>query len=91
MVAEKKAEVSPVEQMQGDVNRILVMLEALTIPEKDKEIKAVNVNHDVTAIITASNLLEVKHPDIIVDILEDGCKITCHPCQQFQLAQQKDL
>ncbi len=91
LVAEKKAEVSPVEQMQGDVNRILVMLEALTIPEKDKEIKAVNVNHDVTAIITASNLLEVKHPDIIVDILEDGCKITCHPCQQFQLAQQKDL
>ncbi len=91
LVAEKKAEVSPVEQMQGDVNRILVMLEALTIPEKDKDIKEVNVNHDVTAIITASNLLEVKHPDIIVDILEDGCKITCHPCQQFQLAQQKDL
>jgi hypothetical protein len=47
LVAKKKAEVSLVEQMQGDVNRILVMLEALTIPEKDKEIKEVNVNYDV--------------------------------------------
>ncbi len=89
VVAEEKPEVSPVEQMQGDINRILVMLESLTLPEKDKKHGEVNVNHDVTAVITASNLLEVKHPDVVVDILEDGCKVTCHPCQQFQLAQQK--
>ncbi len=85
MVAEEKPEVSPVEQMQGDINRILVMLESLTLPEKDKKHGEVNVNHDVTAVITASNLLEVKHPDdVVVDILEDGCKVTCHPCQQLK-------
>lgn len=86
----EKVEVSPVEQVQGDISRILLMLESLTIPEKQQRQSVdVNINHDVTAVITASNLLEVKHPDIIADSLEDGCKITCHTCQQFQFAQQK--
>ena len=65
------------------------MLESLTIPENGKQQSGeVNVNHDVTAVITASNLLEVNHPDIIVDIV-DGCKITCHACQQVHFVQQK--
>lgn len=89
MVAKEKPEVSPAEQIQGDINRILVMLESLTLPEKDKKQGEVHINHDVIAAITASNLLEVKHPDVVIDILEDGCKVTCYPCQQFQLAQQQ--
>lgn len=88
-VAEEKPQVSRVEQMQGDINRILVMLESLTIPDKNKKYGDLTVNHDVTAVLTASNLLEVKHPDVVVDILEDGCKVTCNPCKHFQLAQQK--
>ncbi|CAB4015692.1 Hypothetical predicted protein, partial [Paramuricea clavata] len=61
MVAKEKPEVSSVEQIQGDINCILVMLESLTLPEKDKKQGDVHVNHDVTAvIITASNLLELR-------------------------------
>jgi hypothetical protein len=36
MVAKEKPEVSPAEQIQGDINRILVMLESLTLPEKHR-------------------------------------------------------
>ena len=58
VVTEEKEKVSPVEKMQGDINRILVMLESLTIPENGKQqCGEVKVNHDVTAVITASNLL----------------------------------
>lgn len=57
------------------------MLESLTIPAKNKKQGDLTVNHDVRAVITASNLLEVKHPDVFA--------VTCNPCKQFQLAQQK--
>ena len=41
---------------------MLVMLESLTIPENNKmQGRQIEVNNDVTALITASNLSEVKH------------------------------
>lgn len=51
-----------VEKLQGDSSRMLVMLESLTIPENNKmQGRQIEVNNDVTALITASNLSEVKH------------------------------
>ena len=89
VVPEENVQSSPaVEKLQGDISRMLVMLESLTIPENNKmQGRQVEVNNDVTALITASNLLEVKHPDIVVEILEDGCKVTCYTCEQFRLSQ----
>lgn len=91
MVTKEKPEESLAEQIQGGINLILVMLKSLTLPEKGKKRGEVYVNHDVAAVITASNWLEVKHPDVVVEILEDGCKVTCYPCQQFHVAQQKKI
>ena len=86
MATEENSEkLSPVEKIQGDMDRVILMLESLTIPEKNKTHKQqLSVNEDITGILSASNLLEVNHPDIIVEILEDGCRVTCHPCQRYQ-------
>lgn len=68
------------------------MLQSLTIPEKNTHQKGQSeITNDATAILTASNLLEVKHHDICVEILEDGCKVTCYTCQQYQLSQSKTM
>ena len=80
MVTEENSETqSPVEKIQGDTNRVILMLESLTIPEKNKTHR-----WQLTGVLSASNILEVKHPDIIVQILEDGCRVTCHSCQKYQ-------
>ena len=87
-----KEKLSPVEKLQGDINQMLVMLQSLTIPEKNIYPKRqIQVTNDATAILTASNPLEVEHPDICVEILEDGCKVTCYTCQQYHLSQSKTV
>ena len=80
---------SRIENMQNDLGRIILMLESLTLPENKRSPADVIVNKDISGVISPSRLLDIKHPDIIVDILEDGCRITCHTCQQFQLSQPK--
>lgn len=62
-------------------------LESLTVPEKQNAQADVMVNKDIAGVISASRLFDVKHPDIVMDILEDGCRITSYTCQQFQLSQ----
>ncbi len=86
MVTEQNSETqSPVDKIQGDMNRVVLMLESLTIPEKNKMHQdQLSVNKDITGVLSASNLLEVKHPDITVEILEDGCRVTCYSCQKYQ-------
>ena len=81
------------EKLQGDISRMLVMLQSLTIPEnsRHKLSNQIEITHDATAIITASNLSEVKHPDIHIEVLEDGCKVTCNTCKQFRLSQQRKM
>ena len=70
MVTEENSETqSPVEKIQGDMNRVILMLESLTIPEKNKTHRGqLSINEDITGVLSASNILEVKHPDIIVQI-----------------------
>ena len=77
MVTEENSETqSPVEKIQGDMYRVILMLESLTIPETNKTHRwQLSVNEDITGVLSASNILEVKHPDIIVQILEDGCRV----------------
>ncbi len=86
IVTEDKPQPTPMEKMQSDINHILVMLGSLTCTEKPSQVGA---HSDVTTLRLASNLLEIDHPDIIVDIIEDGCKITCVTCKNFAESQAK--
>ena len=91
MVTEENSETqSPVEKIQGDMNRVILMLESLTIPEKNKTHRwQLSVNEDITGVLSASNILEVKHPNITVQILEDGCRVTCYSCQKYQQSRRR--
>lgn len=89
IVTEDKPQPTPMEKMQSDINHILVMLGSLTCTEKPSQATEVGAHSDVTTLTTASSLLEIDHPDIIVDILEDGCKITCITCKNFAESQPK--
>ena len=89
IVTEDKPQPTPMEKMQSDINHILVMLGSLTCTERPSQASEVGAHSDVTALTIASNLLEIDHPDIIVDIIEDGCKITCITCKNFAESQPK--
>ena len=54
---------------------------------KDKPDPYLCLKH-VSGVVSASNLLDVKHHDILVEILDNGCKVTCCTCRQYQMAQQ---
>ena len=87
------AEKQPLEQLQKDVNCMLVVLQSLTVGENTALKRHVEVNINVSTVLSTSNLLEVKHPNILVgdvlQILENGCRVTCYTCQQYQMSQQK--
>ena len=90
VITEEKPQPSPVEKIQSDINRILVILESFTVTEQNHpEAVKLAVNSDVTTLTTASNLMEIKHPDIVIKIIDDGCKITCMTCQNFFISQPK--
>ena len=80
---------SRIQNMQSDLSRVVLMLESLTVPDRKRSPADVTIDKDISGVIPASRLTDVKHPDIIVDILEDGCRITCYTCQQFQLSHPK--
>ena len=80
-VPEDKAEPTPMDKLQSDINRIL--------ENNRSQGTEFGENSNVTTSIIASNLLEIRHPDIIIDIIEDGCKVTCVTCKNFIMSQQK--
>ena len=85
---EEKEQPDALEKIQSDVNQILVKLGSLTVNESSNI--SYGVNCDVTTLKTVSNLMEVKHPDICVETLEDGCKITCMACKNYMMSQPKN-
>ena len=84
---EEKTQSSVLEKIESGVNQILVRLGCLTVNDTNRS-QPVNleVNCNVTTLKLASNLMEAKHPDIIVETLVDGCKITCAPCKKFLIS-----
>ena len=51
------------------------MLGSLTVTEKSQsQATEVGVNSGVTTLISATNLLEIKHPDIYVEVIEDAAE-----------------
>jgi hypothetical protein len=85
---EEKPEPSVLEKIQSDVNQILVTLGSLKLVERGTHHESTaDVNCDVTTLKAAGNLMEVKHPDIHVDTLVDGCKVTCVSCKKYMMSQ----
>ncbi len=83
---EEKPEPSVLEKIQSDVNQILVTLGSLKLVERGTHHESTaDVNCDVTTLKAAGNLMEVKHPDIHVDTLVDGCKVTLCVMQKLHV------
>ena len=81
----EKQQPDSLEKIQSDINQILFKLGSLTVNESSSI--TYGVNCDVTTLKTVSNLTEVKHPDIRIETLEDGCKITCMACKNYMMSQ----
>ena len=86
---EDKQEISQLNKIQSDVNRMLLMLEDLTVESKVKSKSGNTSNVSAGSLKESSNLLEISHPDIVVEILDDGCRITCTPCKQYFVSHSK--
>ena len=90
IIKEQEAETTQLNNIQGDVNRILLMLEGLTVESKVKSKVGDSTdrsNVNAGSLKEFSNLLEISHPDIVIDILDDGCRVTCIPCKHYFLSQ----
>jgi hypothetical protein len=90
IIKEQEAETTQLNNIQGDVNRILLMLEDLTVESKVKSKVGDSTdrsNVNAGSLKEFSNLLEISHPDIVIDILDDGCRVTCIPCKHYFLSQ----
>lgn len=79
-----------VDKIQCDVSKILIMLETMSSGKKKQP-----ANNESVATIAdqrfkdAQNLLEIDHPDVLIETLEDGCRVTCIPCRNFVMSQPK--
>ena len=69
---EEKEESSQLNKIQADVNRILLMVEDLTVESKGKSKVVDKSNRRTGSLNEIPNLLEWSHPDILVEILDDG-------------------
>lgn len=72
-----------------DVNRMLSMLEDLTVESKVKSKSGNTSNVSAGSLKESSNLLEISYPDIVVEILDNGCRVTCIPCKQYFVSRSK--
>ncbi len=85
VTVKEKQQPDALEKIQSDINQILVKLGSLTVNESNSI--PYGVNCDATTLKTVSNLTEVKHPNICIETLEDGCKITCMACKNYMMSQ----
>ena len=71
-------------QIRNDVNQVIIMLDALTIRDHPSQpVLTQNFSTDIEPIKTSQNLMEINHPEILVELLEDGCRVTCMTCKDF--------
>ena len=67
---------------EAEIGHIKKMLPALLL--KNKGVGEINLDSEcITGINEAKNLLQVCSSDIKIDVLADGCKVTCVICQQY--------
>ena len=69
-------------KMQSDINQIKLMLSSLSLMQIGRDdVKMENTGD--WGIRDANNMKDINHDDISIEILDDGCKVTCIVCQTF--------
>ena len=68
--------------MQSDINQIKLMLSSLSLMQIVRDdVKMENTGD--WGIKNANNMKDINHDEISIEILDDGCKVTCIVCQTF--------
>ena len=77
-------EPATLDQIRNGISEVLVKLDTLSIRDHPSQpILSQNFSSDISLIKSAQNLMELNHPEIVVDILEDGCRVTCMTCKEY--------
>ena len=69
-------------KMQSDINQIKLMLSSLSLMQIGRDDVKIENTGD-WGIKDANNMKDINHDDISIEILDDGCKVTCIVCQTF--------
>ena len=88
--AKKQTDEEAMTKMQSDINQIKLMLSTLTLQEKHANDIDLGNTSDI-GIKNAKNIIEILHKDINIEVLEDGCKITCITCRRYIEAKQVEI
>ena len=76
-------DISDLPVIREDINQIKLMLSELTISKSHHNKKEEILDRD--SFKKARCLVELQHEDILVEIGNNGCKITCKACYQHML------
>lgn len=71
-------------KIQSDINQLKLMVASLSLQQKGAPVNLKSTGDE--GIRNAANIMEITHDDILVEILEDGCRVTCKPCKDYFLA-----
>ncbi len=69
-------------KMQSDINQIKLMLSSLSLMQSGRDDVKIENTGD-WGIKDANNMKDINHDDICIEILDDGCKVTCIVCHTF--------
>ena len=84
---EKIDEPITLEQLSNDINQVLIKLDTLIIKDHpSQQIPSIKYPGDISKLKSAHSLMEIDHPDVLVEILEDGCRVTCITCKEYLAA-----
>ena len=84
---EKVDESITLAQLSNNINQVLIKLDTLTIKDHpSQQITSIKYPGDISKLKAAHSLMEIDHPDILVEILEDGCRVTCITCKEYLAA-----
>ena len=78
-----------IQQTQSNISCLLVTVESMAIKYKcsTSHSKSITqVSADIGTLKDADNYLEISHPEITIEVLEDGCRVIYVPCQQYVMS-----
>ena len=76
-------EPATLEQLRNDISRVLTKLDSLSIKDHPSQAVQSKYSSNISNLNSVHNLMEICHPDILVETLEDGCRVTCIPCKDY--------
>ena len=76
-------EPATLEQLRNDISRVLTKLDSLSIKDHPRQAVQSKYSSNISTLNSVHNLMEICHPDILVETLEDGCRVTCISCKDY--------